>query len=53
MYVFASTSNEDYELNANMESEKFSKGGTSDVESNTKDGGDDDDWYEIGSSLTL
>ena len=44
-----------YELNANMESGKYSSAGpgTGDVESNSKDGGDNNNWYEIGNSLTL
>ena len=42
-----------YELNANMESTKFAKDGGSDVESNTKDGGDNNDWYEIGNDPGL
>ncbi|MDP3974785.1 MAG: type II secretion system protein [Candidatus Jorgensenbacteria bacterium] len=51
MYVFASGANETYELDANMESTKYSRSGGSDVESNAKDGGDDDYWYEVGSDI--
>jgi prepilin-type N-terminal cleavage/methylation domain-containing protein len=40
-----------YELNANMESAKFSNGGPSDVES--KDGGNHNDWYEVGNAPGL
>jgi hypothetical protein len=40
-----------YEIDANMESTKYGKGGSSDVES--KDGGNRPDWYEVGSSLVL
>ncbi|MCH8157799.1 MAG: type II secretion system protein, partial [Nitrospinae bacterium] len=40
-----------YELNANMESTKFANNGGSDVES--KDGGSDANWYEIGNDPGL
>jgi len=40
-----------YEVNTNMESGKYKNGGGSDVES--KDGGDNDNWYETGNNLTL
>ena len=40
-----------FELNANMESVKYSEAGN-DVESNTKDGGDNNGVYEIGMILT-
>lgn len=53
MYVYAQTTSETYELNANMESTKYSRSGGSDVESNTKDGGDDDYWYEVGNDPGL
>ena len=43
--------NKDYELNASMESIKFSNNGVSDVE--LVDGGDNDQAYEIGSNLFL
>lgn len=39
-----------YELDANMESSKYSSGGASDVESN--DGGDMTTWYEVGTALS-
>ena len=45
------TSGPYYEINANMESGKYKHGGPSDVES--KDGGDNDNWYETGNNLTL
>lgn len=48
MYVFASNTSEEYELNANMESAKYANGGGADVESDSKDGGNDPYWYEIG-----
>ncbi len=41
-----------FELNANMESVKYSEAGGNDVESNTKDGGDNNGVYEIGMILT-
>lgn len=53
MYVFASNTDEQYEIDANMESTKYTTGGGSDVESNSVDGGDDDTWYEVGSKLDL
>lgn len=37
-----------YEINANMESERYSQNGGRDVESNTKDGGNKDEVYEVG-----
>jgi prepilin-type N-terminal cleavage/methylation domain-containing protein len=43
-----------YEISAKMESTKFSAGGGgSDVEANSKDGGDDGDIYEVGNDLDL
>ena len=42
-----------YELNANMESTKYKSTGPSDVESDSEDGGNNNDWYEIGSDLSL
>ena len=42
-----------FEINANMESTKYSTGGGGDVESNTKDGGNTDSWYEIGNDPGL
>src|SRR3989338_5642573 len=42
-----------YEINANMESTKYSNGGGGDVEINTKDGGDNNNWYEIGNDAWL
>jgi hypothetical protein len=53
MYVFASNTSEQYELNANMESAKYGNGGGAEVEDNAKDGGNDMDWYEVGSKLDL
>ncbi len=40
-----------YEVNAKMESTKYSAGGGGDVVSNVKDGGDNATWYEIGNNL--
>lgn len=40
-----------YKLVANMESGKYSSGGSADVESNNKDGGTLSDWYELGSEM--
>lgn len=49
---FCNQGNLTYELNANMEStKKYSNGQPGDVES--PDGGDNNDWYEIGNALTL
>lgn len=42
-----------FEINANMESAKYSMGGSGNVESNEKDGGDNDSWYEIGNDPGL
>ena len=42
-----------YEISAKMESTKFSNGGGSDVEINTRDGGDDANIYEVGNDLDL
>ena len=42
-----------YKIYANMESNKYKTGATADVESNTKDGGTSDTWYEIGSNMSL
>jgi prepilin-type N-terminal cleavage/methylation domain-containing protein len=38
-----------FELDANMESERYASGGTDDVE--TKDGGNQVDWYEVGTYI--
>ncbi len=42
-----------FELNANMESEKYKAGGAADVETNTKDGGNNASVYEIGTDPDL
>lgn len=42
-----------FEINANMESTKYSATGGGDVESNNKDGGDNASWYEIGNDPGL
>jgi prepilin-type N-terminal cleavage/methylation domain-containing protein len=49
-YACGTGSSLNFEIDANMESGKYSAGGGADVE--TKDGGDKNDWYEIGNSLT-
>lgn len=54
MYCYKnSAANLTYELNANMESTKYTTGGTSDVESNTKDGGNNNNFYEVGNDPGL
>ena len=50
-YVFASQTNETYEIDANMESTRYANEGGDDVEST--DGGDNDDWYEVGNDSEL
>jgi len=50
-YGFQSNADEEYELIAAMESTRYANDGGSDVEST--DGGDDDDWYEIGNDPGL
>jgi len=51
-YAFAaSTTVGIYEVDAQLESAKFNTNGSSDLTS--KDGGNDSNWYEMGSSLTL
>ena len=50
-YVFASNTEEMYEIDANMESMRYENGGDDDVEST--DGGDNDDWYEVGNKSVL
>lgn len=52
-YAYKSTPANAYEINANMESAKYAGGGAGDVETNTKDGGNDANYYEVGSSLAL
>ena len=42
-----------YELNANMESDKYKSGGAANVELDTKDGGDNPNVYEIGTEPGL
>lgn len=42
-----------FELDANMESTKYANGGGADVEINSRDGGDNANVYEVGSSLTV
>lgn len=52
-YAYAHTTTTTYEVNANMESTKYSASGNSDVESNTKDGGNNSDRYEVGNDPGL
>ncbi|MBI3045990.1 MAG: type II secretion system protein [Candidatus Harrisonbacteria bacterium] len=42
-----------YELNANMESTRYASGGADDKETNTKDGGNADSIYEVGTDAGL
>lgn len=42
-----------FELNANMESTRYANGGTDDKEINTKDGGNNDNIYEVGNEPGL
>lgn len=42
-----------YEFNANMESDRYKAGGPDDKESNTKDGGNDPNIYEVGTDAGL
>ena len=42
-----------YELNANMESDRYKAGGPDDKASNTKDGGNNDNVYEVGTAAGL
>lgn len=42
-----------FELNANMESTRYAAGGSDDKETNTKDGGNNDAVYEIGTDSGL
>ncbi|MEK9170257.1 MAG: type II secretion system protein [Patescibacteria group bacterium] len=42
-----------YELNANLESDRYKAGGTEDKETNTKDGGNNDAVYEVGTDAGL
>ncbi len=49
----ASTTGGYFELDAKMESTKFGTGGSADVESDSKDGGDNNTVYETGSELDL
>ncbi|MFH0806484.1 MAG: prepilin-type N-terminal cleavage/methylation domain-containing protein [Candidatus Brennerbacteria bacterium] len=54
MYVFANDTANHYEINANMESTKYGGASSgSNVELGTKDGGDDDYWYEVGNDPDL
>ena len=52
-YAFKSSSTLLYELDARMESNKYGPGGVGDIVSNSKDGGNDAGWYEIGNAPGL
>lgn len=53
-YCFKSSSSTlTYELDANMESTKYAANGSGDIETGTKDGGNDDGFYEIGNEPGL
>ncbi len=52
-YAFKSSSTLLYELDAKMESNKYGSGGAGDIVSNTKDGGNDNNWYEVGNAPAL
>lgn len=52
-YAFKSTTSNTFEINANMESTKYANGGGGDVEINSKDGGNDANYYEIGNDPGL
>ena len=53
-YMYAASTTIGYfELDAKMESTKFSTGGAADVESDSKDGGDNNNVYETGSELDI
>ncbi len=52
-YEFSVVTGGTYELNANMESDKYKSTGAADVESNAKDGGDSSSIYEIGTDPDL
>ncbi|MEK7481866.1 MAG: type II secretion system protein [Patescibacteria group bacterium] len=54
-YLYAYAANDStnvFEINTRMESAKYGSG-TANKMSNTNDGGSNDNWYEIGTSLTL
>lgn len=54
MYVFQTNGTYGvYKLMANMESTKYTTSGTGDVETNTKDGGNLNGWYELGTRISL
>jgi prepilin-type N-terminal cleavage/methylation domain-containing protein len=52
-YQYSCTASSKYQLDANMESVTYSTGGSKDVESNTKDGGTNNNVYETGSTVAL
>ncbi|MBI2591422.1 MAG: type II secretion system protein [Candidatus Brennerbacteria bacterium] len=49
----ASSTNNLFELNANMESVRYASGSAESVEANTADGGDQSGCYEIGTNVNL
>lgn len=53
-YAFRSSSTGIYELNAKLESAKYATAGSADNKmANSSDGGNNDSWYEVGTSLSL
>jgi prepilin-type N-terminal cleavage/methylation domain-containing protein len=51
MYVYGCNSDYEFEINANLESDDYTNGGDQDRES--KDGGDFDDIFEVGTDLNI
>lgn len=47
-YCYRASSTMYYEIDVKMESTKYGTGGSADVVSAAKDGGNDDQWYEVG-----
>ncbi|MBI5401460.1 type II secretion system protein [Candidatus Wolfebacteria bacterium] len=52
-YGYGCNSSSQYELDAKMESDKYKSGGTGDIETNNKDGGNNNGVYEVGTDLTI
>ena len=50
-YAYVQTTSETYEINANMESVRYATTTSTSVEDN--DGGDNNDWYEVGNAAGL
>jgi hypothetical protein len=49
-YCYRATSTTYYEIDAKMESDKYGPTGSASVTTVAKDGGNDDNWYEVGNS---